>query len=98
LRLVADIQGEDLVQKSWWSPILGIVKHSSVNSTGFVCVALSAICSFYAVRVVEHIGASGFVVYVLTGVEYATVSIDSAYLIGSLVVSAWRRLKEDLHK
>jgi hypothetical protein len=83
-------------QDAWWRHIEQFAKDALTGIGGFICVALPAPCLFSVIRLVEHVGTSKFVIYVLTCVEYAVVCIDSVLLAALTGINAWKVIRRSL--
>ena len=71
--------GENNIQEKehWFSPVAHFAAHAVVGSLVFIIIALPALGLGLLIKWLELQGTSTYVLLVLTGLEYAIVTIEA---------------------
>jgi hypothetical protein len=81
------------VQRPWWSSVLEFGQHVLTYSAAFIIFATAIVYGNAITVLVSHIGASKFVLHVLTALEYAIVVCDALFIAFLMIRDVLRNLK-----
>jgi hypothetical protein len=80
--------------RKWWRPIVHFATHTVVGSVIFVLVALPAYGLNVLVTALGGNGTKGYVLEVLTVLEYVIVTLDAVLVVLYLVYAAAKAVRE----
>jgi hypothetical protein len=80
----------------WLAPVAHFAAHALVGSLVFVVIALPALGLSLLVHWLESRGAAGYVISVLTALEYVIVTIDAIAFTWHLLYSTYKAFKESI--
>lgn len=80
-------------QSPWWKPIPNFASRTIIGPVAFTLVAAPTAYVVVIVRTVDRLGASRFVVYVLTYLEYAFLISDAVFFTFWIVREIWKAIR-----